>query len=104
MLNEAALETVRRRGEQVSTADIYNGMDRILQVLASLWLSTHADIRADSAESGWPEQELSPRSHSLHSVNVIWLCSARSAWTLACQGDLAYMLNIHRRACSAALI
>ncbi len=37
VLNEAALETVRRRGEQVSTADIYNGMDRILQVLAALW-------------------------------------------------------------------
>ena len=32
MLNEAALETVRRRGDQVSRADIYNGMDRILQV------------------------------------------------------------------------
>ncbi len=32
VLNEAALETVRRRGDQVSRADIYNGMDRILQV------------------------------------------------------------------------
>ena len=32
VLNEAALETVRRRGERVSRADIYNGMDRILQV------------------------------------------------------------------------
>lgn len=39
MLNEAALETVRRKGNLVSTADIYNGMDRILQVLncGPLW-------------------------------------------------------------------
>ena len=44
MLNEAALETVRRRGEQVSTADIYNGMDRILQVHAALQLLIHAAI------------------------------------------------------------
>lgn len=35
VLNEAALETVRRRGDLVSKADIYNGMDRILQVLQS---------------------------------------------------------------------
>ncbi|CAL8467968.1 g7506 [Coccomyxa elongata] len=33
VLNEAALETVRRRGDLVSKADIYNGMDRILQGL-----------------------------------------------------------------------
>jgi hypothetical protein len=33
VLNEAALEAVRRQGELVSKADIYNGMDRILQVL-----------------------------------------------------------------------
>ena len=32
VLNEAALETVRRKGDRVSRADIYNGMDRILQV------------------------------------------------------------------------
>lgn len=35
VLNEAALETVRRQGSLVSRADIYNGMDRILQVLLS---------------------------------------------------------------------
>ncbi|KAK9909403.1 hypothetical protein WJX75_001741 [Coccomyxa subellipsoidea] len=33
VLNEAALETVRRQGSLVSRADIYNGMDRILQGL-----------------------------------------------------------------------
>jgi len=32
VLNEAALETVRRGGDLVNKADIYNGMDRILQV------------------------------------------------------------------------
>lgn len=32
MLNEAALECVRRQGSLVCRADIYNGMDRILQV------------------------------------------------------------------------
>lgn len=32
VLNEAALETVRRGGDLVTKADIYNGMDRILQV------------------------------------------------------------------------
>lgn len=47
VLNEAALETVRRSGDSVSTADIYNGMDRILQVLESLWLLTHAASKAD---------------------------------------------------------
>jgi ATP-dependent Zn protease len=35
VMNEAALECVRRRGEAVSSADIYNGMDRILQVRRS---------------------------------------------------------------------
>ena len=35
MLNEAALETVRRKGDLVSRADIYNGIDRILQVRTS---------------------------------------------------------------------
>ena len=31
-MNEAALECVRRRGQAISKADVYNGMDRILQV------------------------------------------------------------------------
>ena len=35
VLNEAALETVRRKGDLVSRADIYNGIDRILQVRKS---------------------------------------------------------------------
>ena len=78
MLNEAALETVRRRGEQVSTADIYNGMDRILQVLAALWPLTHA-ARADLAGSEWPGQEPPLRLHSLLSFNAIWLCRAKVA-------------------------
>ena len=52
VLNEAALETVRRRGESVSTVDIYNGMDRILQVPVALRLLTPAAIRADHADSG----------------------------------------------------
>jgi hypothetical protein len=30
-MNEAALEAVRRGGEVVTSADVYNGMDRILQ-------------------------------------------------------------------------
>jgi ATP-dependent Zn protease len=32
VMNEAALEAVRRNGSVVNTADIYNAMDRILQV------------------------------------------------------------------------
>ena len=36
VLNEAALEAVRRRADLVARADIYNGMDRILQVRARL--------------------------------------------------------------------
>ena len=36
VLNEAALEAVRRRADRVARADIYNGMDRILQVSARL--------------------------------------------------------------------
>ena len=36
VLNEAALEAVRRRADLVARADIYNGMDRILQVSARL--------------------------------------------------------------------
>ena len=31
-MNEAALEAVRRNGSVVNMADIYNAMDRILQV------------------------------------------------------------------------
>jgi hypothetical protein len=31
VMNEAALEAVRRGGEVVTSADVYNGMDRILQ-------------------------------------------------------------------------
>jgi len=42
VLNEAALETVRRKGELVSRADVYNGMDRILQVRK---LSGHPENR-----------------------------------------------------------
>jgi ATP-dependent Zn protease len=33
VVNEAALEAVRRGAHAVSKADMYNGMDRILQVL-----------------------------------------------------------------------
>lgn len=32
ILNEAALEAVRRGGSIITTEDVYNGMDRILQV------------------------------------------------------------------------
>ena len=32
VLNEAALEAVRRGGSLITTEDVYNGMDRILQV------------------------------------------------------------------------
>ena len=34
VMNEAALEAVRREGALISSADIYNAMDRILQVRA----------------------------------------------------------------------
>ncbi len=32
IVNEAALEAVRRGGSIITTEDVYNGMDRILQV------------------------------------------------------------------------
>ena len=35
MANEGALECGRRGGDVITTADIYNGIDRILQVLPS---------------------------------------------------------------------
>ena len=34
-MNEAALEAVRREGSLITSADIYNAMDRILQVRAT---------------------------------------------------------------------
>lgn len=35
MLNEAALEAVRRDGTEVTQADVYNAVDRVLQVGAA---------------------------------------------------------------------
>jgi hypothetical protein len=49
VLNEAALETVRRQGSLVSRADIYNGMDRILQVLLSC-----PPLAANAHDAGLP--------------------------------------------------
>ena len=33
VINEAALEAVRRNGSNITMADVYNAMDRVLQVL-----------------------------------------------------------------------
>ena len=64
ILNEAALEAVRRGGSIITTEDVYNGMDRILQVpshpvlaLESLCesykgLASHARMSTDSV-SAW---------------------------------------------------
>ena len=43
-MNEASLEAVRRNGSSINTADIYNAMDRILQVRV---ISIHAVEAAD---------------------------------------------------------
>lgn len=37
-MNEAALEAVRRNGSVITTVDIYNAMDRILQVRATAFM------------------------------------------------------------------
>lgn len=39
-MNEAALEAVRRNGSVITTVDIYNAMDRILQVRATAACTT----------------------------------------------------------------
>ena len=38
-MNEAALEAVRRNGSVITSIDIYNAMDRILQVRATSCMS-----------------------------------------------------------------
>lgn len=40
MINEAALEAVRRNGSKINMADIYNAMDRVLQAMPLLSLSS----------------------------------------------------------------
>ena len=94
VLNEAALETVRRRGESVSTADIYNGMDRILQVPASLQLLTHAASKADCAAPGRLEEAPLLRTHPLFSSDSVRLCCVQAAQILACHGNYTYMLSM----------
>ena len=110
MLNEAALETVRRRGEQVSRADIYNGMDRILQVPAAPHLLTPAASRADHACPGLPKQEPSLRLHSLHSFFPIWPCNGCSdlgvPWQTCMHAEhilLSILCSIYRPAGSKIL-
>ena len=39
-MNEAALEAVRREGSLITSADIYNAMDRILQVRTKACMQT----------------------------------------------------------------
>ena len=44
MLNEAALEAVRRGGDIITSVDVYNGMDRILQVLMRWGQRTELEV------------------------------------------------------------
>lgn len=48
VINEAALEAVRRNGSNITMADVYNAMDRVLQVLhaakPSLSCSTYFEL------------------------------------------------------------
>ncbi len=55
MLNEAALEAVRRGGDIITSVDVYNGMDRILQVLLR-WRSAEcdADFVGEKCRAGLP--------------------------------------------------
>lgn len=56
VLNEAALEAVRRGGDIITSVDVYNGMDRILQVLLR-WLSTECDAGfvVERCKAGLPD-------------------------------------------------
>ena len=61
-MNEAALEAVRRNGSVVNTADIYNAMDRILQVTPADVVFTQHRASCEAAQchlvTAWDVQNM----------------------------------------------